>query len=41
MIRDFAKNAEKSRWRKNNLIVYVNKTPCSRAEWQMYLIMTD
>lgn len=34
MIKDFAKNMKSRVGGENNLIVYVNKTPCSRAEWQ-------
>lgn len=34
MIKDFAKSMKTRVGGENNLIVYVNKTPCSRAEWQ-------
>lgn len=34
MIKDFAKNMKSRTGGENNLIVYINKTPCSRAEWQ-------
>lgn len=34
MIKDFAKSMKSRVGGEKNLIVYVNKTPCSRAEWQ-------
>ena len=34
MIKDFAKGMKSRVGGENNLIIYVNKTPCSRAEWQ-------
>lgn len=34
MIKDFAKGMKSRVGGENNLIIYINKTPCSRAEWQ-------
>lgn len=34
MIKDFAKGMKSRVGGENNLILYINKTPCSRAEWQ-------